>query len=175
VDDLYSYLSHYTLKRDVGAESEYSNFAVAVLGQLLARRAGTGHSESLKPVSSWEQPGAYAAAGGLKSTVNDMLTFAAANLGVRPSPVLAAMQRSHQPNETAKLTLGLGWGIDRTWDADSEGARSWYGGGTRTDPICSTVNCDDAMAFGAGAELPGSESGCRTPGVPARTRHVLEL
>jgi len=151
VDDLLAYLSHYTLKRDIGAESEYSNFAVAVLGQLLARQAGTdfatlvrtritdplgmtdtavlptpdmqtrlayGHSESLKPRSSWYQPGGYAAAGGLKSTANDMLTFAAANLGLRPSPVLTAMQKSHQPNETAKMQSGLGWGINKSWDAD---------------------------------------------------------
>ena len=158
VDDLFAYLSHYTLKRDIGAESEYSNFAVSVLGQLLARRAGTdfatlvrtriteplgmtdtailptpdmrtrfahGHSESLKPRSSWYEPGGYAAAGGLKSTVNDMLKFAAANLGLRPSPVLAAMQRSHQPNETAKMGMGLGWGINRPFDAD---IRSHSGG-----------------------------------------------
>src|SRR5262245_16694882 len=32
VDDLFAYLSHYTLNRDIGAESEYSNFAVSVLG-----------------------------------------------------------------------------------------------------------------------------------------------
>jgi CubicO group peptidase (beta-lactamase class C family) len=158
VDDMYAYVSHYTLKRDIGVETEYSNLAVSLLGQLLARRAGTdyatlvhtritgplgmtdtailatpamrarvaqGHSESLKPVSSWDQPGAYAAAGGLKSTVNDMLTFAAANLGLRPSPVLTAMQRSQQPNETAKMQRGLGWGINRAFDAD---IRSHSGG-----------------------------------------------
>jgi len=28
------------------------------------------------------------------------------------------MQRSHQPNETAKMQMGLGWGIDRPFDAD---------------------------------------------------------
>ena len=161
VEDLYAYLSHYTLKRDIGAESEYSNFAVSVLGQLLARRAGTdfatlvqtritaplgmsdtairttpemrvrvahGHSESLKPVSSWDQPGAYAAAGGLKSTVNDMLKFAAANLGLRQSPVLTAMQRSHQPNETAKMQMGLGWGINRAWDAEIRNHSGGTGG-----------------------------------------------
>ena len=161
LNDLYTYLSHYTLKRDIGAESEYSNFAVSLLGQLLARRAGTdfatlvqtritgplgmtdtailptpamrtriahGHSESLKQVSSWDEPGAYAAAGGLKSTVNDMLKFAAANLGLLPSPVLAAMQRSHQPNETAKMQMGLGWGINRNFDDDLRNHSGGTGG-----------------------------------------------
>ena len=161
VDDMYAYLSHYTLERDIGAESEYSNFAVSLLGQLLARRAGTdyatlvrtritgplgmtdtalrptpdmqtrvahGHSESLKPASSWDLSRGYAAAGGLLSTVNDMLKFAAANLGLHPSPVLAAMQRSHQPNETAKMRMALGWGINRPFDADIRNHSGGTGG-----------------------------------------------
>jgi hypothetical protein len=60
----------------------------------------------------------FAPAGGLLSTVNDMLKFAAANLGLRPSPVSAAMRRSQQPNETAKTKMGLVWNINNTWDAD---------------------------------------------------------
>lgn len=161
VNKLYTYLSGYTLKRDIGAESEYSNYAVSLLGQLLARRAGTdyatlvrtritgpldmtdtalrptsgmqariahGHKESLKPAPSWDLSRGYAAAGGLLSTVNDMLKFAAANLGLRPSPVLAAMQRSHQPNETAKLQMGLGWGINRPFDADIRNHTGGTGG-----------------------------------------------
>lgn len=161
VEDMYAYLSHYTLERDIGAESEYSNFAVSLLGQLLARRAGTdyatlvrtritgplgmtdtalrptptmqmrvarGHSESLAPASSWDLSRGYAAAGGLLSTVNDMLTFAAANLGLRPSPLLTAMQRSQQPNETAKMQMGLGWGINRPFDADIRNHSGGTGG-----------------------------------------------
>ena len=46
VDDLYQFLSGYTLPRDPGSEFEYSNVGAGLLGHLLARRAGTDY-ESL--------------------------------------------------------------------------------------------------------------------------------
>jgi serine-type D-Ala-D-Ala carboxypeptidase/endopeptidase len=45
-DDLYEFLSGYTLPRDPGSEFEYSNLGAGLLGHLLARRAGTDY-ESL--------------------------------------------------------------------------------------------------------------------------------
>jgi CubicO group peptidase (beta-lactamase class C family) len=46
VDDLYQFLSGYTLPRDPGSEVEYSNLGAGLLGHLLACRAGTDY-ESL--------------------------------------------------------------------------------------------------------------------------------
>jgi serine-type D-Ala-D-Ala carboxypeptidase/endopeptidase len=46
VDDLYQFLSSYTLPRDPGSEFEYSNLGGGLLGHLLASRAGTDY-ESL--------------------------------------------------------------------------------------------------------------------------------
>jgi D-alanyl-D-alanine-carboxypeptidase/D-alanyl-D-alanine-endopeptidase len=46
VDDLYQFLSSYTLRRDPGSEVEYSNLGAGLLGHLLAYRAGTDY-ESL--------------------------------------------------------------------------------------------------------------------------------
>ena len=46
VERLYSSLSAYQLTRDIGAEWEYGNFDMALLGHALARRAGTDY-ESL--------------------------------------------------------------------------------------------------------------------------------
>jgi D-alanyl-D-alanine-carboxypeptidase/D-alanyl-D-alanine-endopeptidase len=46
VDDLYQFLSGYTLPRDPGSELEYSNLGGGLLGHLLAYRAGTDY-ESL--------------------------------------------------------------------------------------------------------------------------------
>ena len=46
VDDLYQFLSSYTLPRDPGSEFEYSNLGAGLLGHLLACRAGTDY-ESL--------------------------------------------------------------------------------------------------------------------------------
>jgi serine-type D-Ala-D-Ala carboxypeptidase/endopeptidase len=40
VDQLYRFLSNYTLPRDIGSQFEYSNLGGGLLGQVLARRAG---------------------------------------------------------------------------------------------------------------------------------------
>jgi serine-type D-Ala-D-Ala carboxypeptidase/endopeptidase len=46
VDDLYQFLSSYTLPRDPGSEVEYSNLGAGLLGHVLSRRGGTDY-ESL--------------------------------------------------------------------------------------------------------------------------------
>jgi serine-type D-Ala-D-Ala carboxypeptidase/endopeptidase len=43
VEDLYEFLSGYTLTRDIGAQFEYSNLAVGLLGNALSRRAGVDY------------------------------------------------------------------------------------------------------------------------------------
>lgn len=48
VAQLYDFLSNYTLPRDVGAEYEYSNVGVGLLGHLLARRAGMSYEALVK-------------------------------------------------------------------------------------------------------------------------------
>ena len=46
IDQLYEFLSNYSLKRDIGSEREYSNLGFGLLGHALARRADTDY-ESL--------------------------------------------------------------------------------------------------------------------------------
>jgi CubicO group peptidase (beta-lactamase class C family) len=48
VEQMYDFLSHYTLTRDPGAKYEYSNFGAGLLGQLLAVRAGTDYETLLR-------------------------------------------------------------------------------------------------------------------------------
>jgi CubicO group peptidase (beta-lactamase class C family) len=48
VDMLYEFLNSYTLRRDVGAEYEYSNLAVGLLGHLLALKSGTDYEGLVK-------------------------------------------------------------------------------------------------------------------------------
>src|SRR5215472_2983980 len=48
VDDLYQFLSSYTLPRDPGREFEYSNLGAGLLGHLLARRAGTDYESLIR-------------------------------------------------------------------------------------------------------------------------------
>ena len=40
IDQLYQFLSNYTLQRDIGSQFEYSNLGGGLLGHILARRAG---------------------------------------------------------------------------------------------------------------------------------------
>ena len=47
-DDMYAFVSHYTLTRDPGETFEYSNIGVALLGQALANRAGVPYETLLK-------------------------------------------------------------------------------------------------------------------------------
>jgi CubicO group peptidase (beta-lactamase class C family) len=48
VDDLYQFLSGYTLPRDPGSEFVYSNLGAGLLGQLLAYRAGTDYESLIR-------------------------------------------------------------------------------------------------------------------------------
>ena len=48
VAQLYQFLSGYTLPRDIGAQYEYSNLGVGLLGHVLSLRAGKSYGELLK-------------------------------------------------------------------------------------------------------------------------------
>ena len=161
VEQLYQFLSGYTLTRDVGVKYEYSNVGVGLLGQLLVLRAGkdyetlvrtricqplkmdstgitlspelrgrlaTGHNPALLPVPNWDLP-TLAGAGALRSTVNDLLKFLAANLGLNKSPLLAAMQMTHQSRHDTgvpDLEIGLNWHLLKKFDT----VIVWHNGGT---------------------------------------------
>jgi CubicO group peptidase (beta-lactamase class C family) len=56
----------------------------------------TGHNEYGHVVHNWDLP-AMAGTGALRSNMDDMLTFAAANLGLIQTPLWPAMQLSHIP------------------------------------------------------------------------------
>ena len=48
VGQLYAFLDGYRLRRDIGAQYEYSNYGAGLLGHILARRAGTSYEELVK-------------------------------------------------------------------------------------------------------------------------------
>ena len=135
---LFEFLSSFTPPREPGTQA-YSNLGVALLGRLLARRAGMeyeallrervltplgltstsitpnadqrrrlapGHDRYLEPVETWELR-AMPASGSLRSTANDLLAFLAFNLGMRESPLHAAMLYQRRP------LRALGWGASR--------------------------------------------------------------
>lgn len=48
VEQLYDFLSHYQLARDIGSQFEYSNLGVGLLGYALSLRAGMSYEQLLK-------------------------------------------------------------------------------------------------------------------------------
>ena len=48
VGQMYDFLSHYQLQRDIGAEAEYSNLAMGLLGHVLARVSGSSYEELVR-------------------------------------------------------------------------------------------------------------------------------
>ena len=91
-------------------------------------RLAPGHGERLRPAAGWDFV-ALAGAGALRSTVNDLLTFVEANMGLRESALHPAMEFAHAPqlpDPALGMDLGLGWIIA------AEGGRRfvWHNGAT---------------------------------------------
>ena len=162
VEQLYAFLSGYSLPRDIGIRYEYSNLGGGLLGHALARASGSdyetlvrsrilaplgmkntsitltpamkqrlavGHSAQLQPVSNWDLP-TLAGAGALRSNVNDLLTFLAAELGYTKStlaPAMAAMLAVRRP-ATPGLEVGLAWHVSTRKPDRNEIV--WHNGGT---------------------------------------------
>lgn len=104
-----------------------SDTAIELTPGMKARLA-SGHNQMLKPVANWDLP-TLAGAGALRSTVNDLLKFVGANLGLTKSPLAVAMQKAHQPQHdtgTPGLEVGLGWHILTKFNAEIV----WHNGGT---------------------------------------------
>lgn len=159
-DLLYAFLSSYALPRDIGAQVEYSNLGVGLLGFVLSRRLGMSYEEAVRervlgplgmdmtgielrgPMASLmakgHDPGGtvvplwdvatLAGAGGIRSNVDDMLRFMAANVGEPSTGLERAMRDAHVPRETMNgpNRVGLNW-ITRTGDASRV---VWHNGGT---------------------------------------------
>lgn len=94
----------------------------------LRERLATGHDGRLRPTANWDLA-ALAGAGALRSTVNDLLTFLEANLGLRESPLREAMEFARMPRQedpALGMDIGLGWIIAREGDREFV----WHNGAT---------------------------------------------
>ncbi len=161
VEQLYAFLSNYTLTRDIGSRYEYSNYGVGLLGHILSLVAGTdyetllkqriceplkmnstfitltsklkdnlatGHNELGMPVSNWDIP-TLAGAGAIRSTVNDMLIFAAANLGLIHSVLDSAITLTHIIRDSTNIPdvdIAMGWHVLKKFGDPI----IWHNGGT---------------------------------------------
>ncbi len=75
------------------------------------KRLAPAHLGSGKRTVAWKF-GSLEGCGALYSTVNDLLIFAAANLGLQPTPLAKAMQLAQKPYSEPTWTdkpMGLGW------------------------------------------------------------------
>jgi len=106
------------------------------LSRALKDRLAPGHNAGLQPVENWEN-GILAGAYAMRSTVNDLLTFLAANIGLEKSPLansMAAMLVPRRPTGNLGLEIALGWhiltgnGHEIIWhNGGTFGYRSWIG------------------------------------------------
>ena len=88
----------------------------------------------LAPTSPWDFTEAFAGAGALRSSTNDLLTFLAANLGYTKTPLSGAMARmvAVRRDATDSFKIGLGWRLEPQEDGMEI---VWHGGasyGSRT-------------------------------------------
>jgi CubicO group peptidase (beta-lactamase class C family) len=163
VQRLYEFLPGHELRRDIGAEYEYSNLGAGLLGHALARRAGLSYEGLLQqrvlrplgmassgialtpalkarsagahtsvfllaPTPLWEFTDAFAGAGSLRSSANDLLTFLEANLGYKKTPLAGAMTRMLAVRRSGrdKSDIGLAWNVDHRDGTEIV----WHGGAT---------------------------------------------
>ena len=91
-----------------------------------------GHNPAGTPVANWDLD-ALAGAGAIRSTMNDMLTYLAANLDSTSHPFGPAMHDAHRPLRPAGvMRIGLNWlvlsgaGPDITWHNGGTGGYSTY-------------------------------------------------
>ena len=90
------------------------------------KRLATGHASVGQPINTWEfadMPGA----GGIRSTVVDMVRFAQANLDPPDSEAGKAIElawEQHRAGNAKDFAMGLGWHIAR------DGTTRWHNGQT---------------------------------------------
>jgi len=216
VDQLHEFISEVELTRDIGAEYEYSNLAVGLLGHVLAARADTdyetllrdrileplgmpmsgiafsqdmeewlalGHDQAGNPTKNWDLA-TLAGAGAIRSNMNDMLTFLAANVGEPRTELERAMRASHESRRDAggNNEIGLLW-----HELDVGGAKIvWHNGGT--GGYRTFMGFDPALGVGAvvltnsghgaddiGFHLINSDVPLAPAPVPAEERHEIDV
>ena len=95
----------------------------------MRERLALGHDDAGRVVSNWDIPG-LAGAGALRSTVNDMLKYLAANVDPAHSPLAPAIEMTHvkrHETDNPNLNLGLAWHILTTPNGNNI---TWHNGGT---------------------------------------------
>jgi CubicO group peptidase (beta-lactamase class C family) len=94
----------------------------------MRKRLVPGHTASLKRTSNWDLP-TLAGAGAIRSSVNDMMTFLSAAMGLKDSPLapaMAAMLTKRRSAGPGNVDIAIGWHVLNR-DGDEI---VWHNGGT---------------------------------------------
>lgn len=152
LDKLYKFLSDYSLPRDIGAQFEYSNLGVGLLGHILELRSETNYEslvvnrickplkmDSTRIVLSPDLKARLASGrnwdfrtlegcGALRSSANDLLKFLSANMGFIDTPLSAAMKKMQVPRRDGYPgeKIGLVWWIEPSGIVSHNGATGGY-------------------------------------------------
>lgn len=107
----------------------------------LQARFATGHDQSGRPVNLWSAP--LPGDGALRSSVNDLLKFLSAQMGMNHSVLSEAMIKTQVPRHKAGdyEEVALGWIVDK------RSGLIWHNGGT--SGFCSWISFDKKARSGA--------------------------
>jgi CubicO group peptidase (beta-lactamase class C family) len=115
-----------------------------------------GYSTSFEPRPNWDANDIFQGAGFIKSSLNDMLVFLKANLGLIANPLEDAIAMTHQahfnvgtvtyddrPGEVFEYSIGLGWQIHKGSDG-----RTWFRHGGNTNGQSAYIGFDLSNSTG---------------------------
>ncbi len=91
-------------------------------------RLAVGHNNSFKSTPNWDLAAAFAGAGGLRSTANDMLSFLAAQMKFKTTDLSPAIDATFANRKEANsgMEIGLGWLMRKKSGSEI----IWHNGGT---------------------------------------------
>ena len=98
------------------------------LSNLMQERLARGHNAGLEPAANWDIPG-LAGAGALRSTANDLFKFLEMSMGIKTTPLAAAMAMTlgeRHPTERPRVEVALGWFLSTSYRDEIV----WKDGGT---------------------------------------------
>ena len=114
------------LRRRILEPLKMNSTGIAFTAAMCAHLA-PGHDETGKPAEQWDL-GAFAGAGAIRSTVNDLMRYLRANMGVDKTKLSAAMQLAHLPR--ADMSPGQRVGLAWMTFTSAVGPITWHSGAT---------------------------------------------
>lgn len=87
-----------------------------------------GHDPEGKPVPAWNFHPELAGVGGVRATLDDMIAYTEAQLGLRESPIGPALFLTQEPLRDGHPRLGMNWILSRTPRGETLGHEGATGG-----------------------------------------------